>query len=172
MILKAFKEKSNQKFINSVLSKREALADAKPIKTVAVLFNADEYSNYDEFSETLKGLNIQEKNQTFFTFSETETTTHNSWDNVFTKKDFGWKGKLNNNDLQNFTNTRFDVLICYFLAEHTELKQIAAMSKADFKIGISDDDERLYDLMIAVTPNQFQDFKVELKKYLTILNKI
>ena len=90
---------------------------------------------------------------------------------LWTKR-FGWNGKLKNIDLQNFTDTKFDVLICYFLAEENELKQIAAMSMANFKVGISNRDERLYDLIIDVKPKDFEIFKIELKKYLTILNKI
>jgi hypothetical protein len=46
------------------------------------------------------------------------------------------------------------------------------MSMANFKVGISSRDERLYDLIIYVDNKDFKIFKDELKKYLTILNKI
>ena len=46
------------------------------------------------------------------------------------------------------------------------------MSKANFKVGISNTDERLYDLIIDVKPKQFQLFKTEFVKYLNILNKL
>ena len=44
--------------------------------------------------------------------------------------------------------------------------------KANFKIGLSNTDQRLYDLIIDVKPDQFGVFKEELKKYLTVLNKL
>jgi len=79
---------------------------------------------------------------------------------------------LKHKDLFYFTETPFDVLICYFLAEDNELKQIAAMSNANFKVGISNEDDRLYDLIIDINTKNFEIFTKELKKYLTILNKI
>ena len=79
---------------------------------------------------------------------------------------------MKHKDLFYFTETPFDVLICYFLAKDNELKQIAAMSNANFKVGISNEDDRLYDLIIDINTKNFEIFTKELKKYLTILNKI
>lgn len=172
MILKAFKEKSNQKFVNGILSRRKIESTTTKVKSVGVIFNDEEFIDFDAFSEFLKHINIQLPNQKFFTFSKEKTQSHSQWDDIFTSKDFGWKGKLYNNNLRDFTDTHFDVLICYFLADNLELKQIAAMSNAAFKVGLSNKDERLYDLMIAVKPTEFEDFKTELEKYLTLLNKI
>lgn len=172
MILKVLKEKSNQKFINTILSKRDIKVDTKKAQTIGVIFNAEEYTNYQEFSDFFKELNIQSPKQKFLTFSKTNDTQSLTWDNVYTPKDFGWKGKLKNTELQNFTNSNFDVLICYFIANDIELMQIAAMSKANFKVGISNDDERLYDLTISTKTSNFEVFKHEFKKYLTILKKI
>ncbi|GGI58408.1 DUF6913 domain-containing protein [Winogradskyella haliclonae] len=172
MILKAFKEKSNQKYINKTLSNRSVEVSLDKIKSVGVLLNDSEYCNYEDIEAFIDSLGIVSAKRSFYTFSKQNPENHNQWDAVYGPKDFGWNGKLKNIDLQNFTDTKFDVLICYFLAEENELKQIAAMSKANFKVGISNRDERLYDLIIEVKPKDFEIFKLELKKYLTILNKI
>lgn len=172
MFLKVFKKKSNQNFINTLLLNRKIAVNDKKIKSIGVLFNAEEFTNTEYFTTFFKELNIQFPNQKFFTFSKETEIEQTQWDTIFTPRDFGWNGNLKNNELQNFTNYEFDVLICYFLKNEPELTQIVAMSKANFKVGISNIDDRLYDLIIDVKPSNFEAFKTELKKYLTILNKL
>ena len=46
------------------------------------------------------------------------------------------------------------------------------LSKAEFKVGILQTDERINDLIIKTKLKEFDVFKEELFKYLTILNKI
>ena len=171
MFLKVFKEKSNQKFVDKIVSRRNVSVHNTKITSVGVLLNDQEYYNYEEVNSFLDEIGVVSAKRKFFTFSKSKDEVNN-WDAVFTPKDFGWNGKLKNNDLSDFTKTKFDVLICYFLAEDQELKQIVAMSTANFKVGISSRDERLYDLIIYVDNKDFKIFKDELKKYLTILNKI
>ena len=172
MILKAFKEKSNQKFINNLLSNRKVEVSDGKIKTVGVLFDDDQYLKKDDFVDFFKDLNLLPSDQKFLIFSKTDSTNYNKWDDVFESKDFGWKGKIKNNDLQNFINYKFDVLISFYTVNEIELNQVTAMSQANFKVGISNDDERLYDLIIDIAPSNFKNFKTEFKKYITILNKL
>jgi hypothetical protein len=49
---------------------------------------------------------------------------------------------------------------------------MTAFSKAKFKIGILQTDERLNDLILKTNIKQHEVFKEEVLKYLTILNKI
>ena len=172
MFLKVFKEKSNQKFIDKRLLNRDVSVNSAKVVSVGMLLNDSEYCDYEEVNTFLNEIGIASTKREFFTFSKSKEATHNNWDAVFTPKDFGWRGKLKREALFDFTETKFDVLICYFLAEDKELKQIAAMSNANLKVGISIKDERLYDLIIDVSTKNFEIFKKELKKYLTILNKI
>jgi hypothetical protein len=74
--------------------------------------------------------------------------------------------------LQTFIDTEFDALICFYKEDALELNSVTAQSNANFKIGLSNTDQRLYDLIIDVKPSNFQLFKEELKKYLTVLNKL
>ena len=79
---------------------------------------------------------------------------------------------MNNIDLKNFIQEDFDVLISYYRQGGLELDMITTLSKANFKVGLSRNDERLYDLIIDLDPKQMNIFKKEFKKYLNILNKI
>lgn len=172
MFLKGLKAKSNQKFIDKSLTKRKVIQSKSKIKTAGVLLNYAEFSDYKVINELLDDIKVESTQRNIITFIDNKEIKEIKFDSVFGSKDFGWRGKLKNSNLEDFTKTKFDVLICYFLGDDIELKQIAAMSNAKFKIGISNNDERLYDLIIDVKTNDFLVFKTELKKYLTILNKI
>ena len=172
MILKVFKEKSNQKYINKLLNaRRVAVSDAK-MKTVGVILNISEFSDFEAFRTFFKELEVQQARTKIIAFVEDPKDSNVLWDTYFSPKDFGWKGKINNIDLQTFVDTKYDVLISYYRANHLELNLITALSKANFKVGLSDADQRLYDLMIDLETKAFPVFKKELKKYLTVLKKI
>lgn len=84
----------------------------------------------------------------------------------------GWKGKISNIELEEFINAKFDVLISYYKKDRYELNVVTALSKANFKVGIADHDERLNDFIVKIEPNQIETFKTELIKYFTVLNII
>lgn len=172
MILKVFKEKSNQKYINKLLNARRVAVRNTKMKTIGVILNTSEFSDFEAFRSFFKSLGIQEANTKIIAFVEDPKDSNVLWDTYFNPKDFGWKGKINNIDLQTFIDGEFDVLISFYRTSHLELNLITALSKANFKVGLSNEDERLYDLMINVEPKQFSVFKDELKKYLTVLNKL
>jgi hypothetical protein len=172
MILKAFKEKSNQKYVNSLLAARKTAVNSNKVKTIAVLLNAGEFDDFEIFKAYFKELNLTSPKHKIIAYTTDDKLEHNQWDTYYSPKDFGWKGKINSVDLQTFLDEEYDALICYFKKENLHLKLITALSKANLKVGLSRTDERLYDLIIDVNPKDIQIFKKELKKYLNILNKL
>lgn len=172
MILKAFKEKSNQKYINKLLVARKAAVDSRKISSVGVILNVNEYKDFEAFRTYLKTLGIKTNKTKIIAFVEDEKDQGYHWETYFNPKDFGWKGKINNVELQSFIDTEFDALISFYKEDTVELNSITAQSNANFKIGLSNTDQRLYDLIIDVKPSDFLLFKDELKKYLTVLNKL
>lgn len=172
MILKAFKEKSNRKYVNSLLATRQSTVNNDKIKTVAVLLNADEFHEFEVFRVYFKELGLLSPKHKIIAFTLDDKLEHNKWNVHFSPKDFGWKGKIKNLDLEAFINEPYDMLICFFKNEVLQLNLMTAASKANFKVGISTEDERLYDLIIDVELRDINIFKQELKKYLNILNKL
>jgi hypothetical protein len=172
MILKAFKEKSNQKYLNSLLTSRKAAINDGKVKTVAVLLNASEFHEFEVFRLYFKELGLVSPRHKIVAFTIDDKFEHNKWNTYYSPKDFGWKGKINNIELQEFIDEPFDVLICFFKEDILQLNLITAASKANLKVGISKRDERLYDLIIDVELEDINTFKAELKKYLTILKKL
>ena len=172
MILRGFKEKSNIKRLNKLVSIRQVNINDSKVESLGVIMHIDEIDDFDLFRSLALGLNIRPKNLKVIGFSNGNKEVHNSWDMCFDPKDFGWGGRIKNAELQTFLNTEFDVLISYYAKGQLELKLLTVLSQAKFKIGVLQTDERLNDLIIKSNIFEFNVFKDELIKYLTILNKI
>jgi hypothetical protein len=172
MILKAFKEKSNRKYVNKLLAERKPTVNNDKIKTVAVVLNANEFHEFEVFRVYFKALGLISPKHKIVAFTMDDKLEHNQWNAHFSPKDFGWKGKIKNSDLESFINEPFDMMICFYKNPVLQLNQIVAASKALFKVGISNEDERLYDLIIDIELKDINIFKQELKKYLNILKKL
>ncbi|GAA4241266.1 hypothetical protein KO504_03415 [Winogradskyella psychrotolerans] len=172
MILKAFKEKSNRKYVNKLLTERKPTVNNNKIKTIAVLLNASEFHEFEVFRVYFKELGLTSPKHKIVAFTMDDKLEYNQWNAHFSPKDFGWKGKIKNIDLEDFINEPYDMLLCFYKNPVLQLNLITAASKANLKVGISNEDERLYDLIIDVELKDINIFKQELKKYLNILKKI
>ncbi|SDB43568.1 hypothetical protein SAMN03097699_1326 [Flavobacteriaceae bacterium MAR_2010_188] len=172
MILKSFKIKSNQKFVERLLKARTAAVSRKKIKSVGVILYLDEFADFEAFRVFFTSIDIRDNRVKIVAYSELDRDNEQLWDTFFNAKDFGWKGKLNRQELQEFVDSEFDLLISYYKSDILELNNMTAQSRANFKVGIADYDQRMYDLIIDVAPKDFNIFAVELKKYLNVLNKI
>lgn len=172
MILKGFKKKSIKKHLNKLLSERHVDVADNKIESIGVILNINEISDFELFIKLAENLKIHPNKLKIIAFSENKKDDINSWDNCYNPKDFGWKGSIRNIELQSFLDLKFDVLINYYEKEILELKLITASSQSKFKVGILKSDERLNDLIIKTNLKEFDVFKTELFKYLTILNKI
>ena len=172
MILKAFKEKSNKKYLNKMLSTRDIYVDDSKLESIGVIVNVDELEGFEAFKTLAKDLNVHPNKLKIIAYSSNKKEDFNSWDLCFNPKDFGWNGTIKNIELQSFLDMKFDVLISYYTNEDLELKLMTVASKAQFKIGIMQTDTRLNDLIINTQIKEFEVFSGELLKYLMILNKI
>ncbi|MBP0905178.1 DUF6913 domain-containing protein [Mariniflexile gromovii] len=172
MILKGFKEKSIKKHINKLLSERYVNVSGKQVESLGIIFNLDELDNFEQFNTLASCLKVKPNKLKVIAFSSNKKETLKSWDVCFNPDDFGWKGAIKNSELQTFLDTKFDVLISYYEADITELKLLTAKSKAEFKVGLLQTDERINDLIVKTNLKEFNVFKDEVFKYLTILKKI
>jgi len=172
MFLKRFKEKSNQKYINNLLDVNKRQVHDKKIGTVGVIINFQDYNNYDKLRLLFKNIGLNDNRIKFIAFLDDQKEMPNSWDSFFNSKDFGWKGKINNLELNEFIDTKFDALISYYKKDTLELDLVSALSKANFKIGLSNKEPRLFDLIIDIEPKHIDIFQSEVVKYLKVLNKI
>lgn len=172
MIFNRLKQKSNQKFLNKVLNHAQASVNNKKIETVGILLNFKEFNDNEALIEFFISVGLKRKNIKIITYLNQEKEIPNSWDTFYYSKDFGWSGKINNKGLAEFVNTKFDALLGYYNTKMFELDVVSALSKANFKIGIENHNERLFDFIIKLNAKDITTFKKEVLMYLKKLNKI
>lgn len=172
MILKAFKEKSIRKHINKLLNVREVAVKSSKVTSVGIILNSSEFTDGESFKTFFKSLGVQLPRVKIIHYVDKEEDDDHLWGTYFTKKDFNWKGKITNIELQTFMDFPFDVLVAYFESDDLELQFVTAGSKANFKVGVANYDPRLFDLIIDTKLHHQTIFKEELTKYLTVLNKL
>ncbi|MBO3117351.1 hypothetical protein J4050_11370 [Winogradskyella sp. DF17] len=172
MFLKAFKKKSNQKYVNNLLANRRASVNSKKVVKVGVLLHIDEYDNFESFRTFFKALGLNAPTHKVVGFVTDDNYEDSQWETFFSPKDFGWKGRIKNTELQAFIDQDFDVLVSYYNQKDLYLDWITAASQANLKVGLTREDERLFDLFLDVDAKAFETFKTEFEKYLHILNKL
>lgn len=172
MFLKVFKNKSNQKYVNNLLANRKRSVNAHKVVKIGVIIHLDEFDNSEGFRVLFKELGLTSPKHKVVGFIDDDKFEGSQWETIFSPKDFGWKGKINNIDLQDFLNEEYDVLISYYNKRNLYLDWMTAASEANLKVGLTRDDERLHDLIFYIDVKAFKTFKVEFKKYLNILQKL
>lgn len=172
MILKRFKEKSNQKFINKLIDFRVPEISSNKIESVGIVVNLSEFDDFEMFRIFFEELKLNPNKVKIAGFTDDPKLVEFSNELLYSEKQIGWRGKIKDNGLKTFINTPFDVLISYYKNDNLELNLISALSKANFKVGISNNDERLHDLILEVDTKEIDIFKQEFIKYLTILKKL
>lgn len=171
-MLKKVKHISLKKHTEKNLSERDVSQRNTPLKYLGFLVDEAFFDNLETLYEFGKELGLQRKDIKIFTFVETRRKIPSLRQNQITNKEFTWKGEIQNQNAREFLDLPIDVLIGFYKDQHEFLSAMVARSKAKFKIGFSGSDERMYDLLLAVDPQNQDAFKKEVKKYLQILKKI
>ena len=91
---------------------------------------------------------------------------------VFSDKDLGWRGKIENSYALEFLNREYDLLINYYTEDKLLLQLMTLKAKARIKVGFGEVGNNLNDLIFNTFINDFKIFKKELRKYLIALNEI
>ena len=89
-----------------------------------------------------------------------------------TLKDVSISGEITKEGVNDFIKTPFDLLINYYDVNKSSLLLLSIKSKAKFKVGFDTVDKRVNHFIIKSLVENFDEFVLELFKYLKILNKI
>lgn len=166
------KRKSLRKQTQKNLLKRDLSQVNGSVKTIGFLVDEVSFTDFEKLYEYSKALGVQRKDIKVFSFVPYQKKAPSLRQDQINNKDFSWGGTIKNTSATEFLKTPFDVLIGYYNGTHEFLDLLVSESKAKFKVGVVGADERLFDLLIAVDVAKTEAFKLELKKYLTVLNKL
>ena len=91
MILKVFKEKSIQKYVNKLLFARKIAVNNNKVKTIAVLLNSVEFDDFDEFRAYFKDLDLTSPKHKIIAFTTDDKFIGSQWETHISPKDFADK---------------------------------------------------------------------------------
>ena len=161
-----------KKIVDKSLSADFVEADAHKIHTVGILIDESYIQNISKIKQSLQANNIKETDIKFLV-----RTSQNNLKNIesypaYNVSSISWTGALQSEDLKNFIDFDFDLLINYYDQRKAALLLVSSLSKANFKVGFSAIDKRINHLIIDSTAAEYEIFEKELFKYLKILNTI
>ena len=141
----------------------------KKVQSVGILTEEKFFQEYDLQKLVEEHLGL--RNPKVYSYRKFDKNQEQSYKH-FSENDFDWKAQIIESSFQSFLDQTFDVLICFFPTNHPYLDYTALLSQATFKVGFTGVDANLFDLEISVKASEVDEFFVETKKYLTILNKL
>jgi len=174
MILKGFKRNALKKNLETLLKKRSAQGEyITELKNLAVLIDASKSADMKSVLKLANDLGVSKGSLKIMGYKEDQKDIEEDQNaGYYNDKCFGMNGVIKSTALKEFVNKEYDVLINFYSEDKLELNYIATASKAKFKVGLAEIDNRINDLVIGKAINDVNLFVSELKKYLKILQFI
>ncbi len=144
----------------------------KKVDSIGVLIDESIFTDKELLLKSLEENFFEKQNIKILLFRNTIKKTENFDYPIFSNDHLSWNGTFEKQEINDFLNQNFDLLINYYDTDKTPLLYASMQSKATFKVGFSSVDKRLNQFMIDTTVENYNIFVTELFKYLKILNKI
>ena len=168
MLLSRIRQNSLKRKIEKELGKRRVNSDEK-IVSIFILVDENSETNIEELISSKLDIDNEKIKKVTFIHKNDNKDIENQIS--VSKKQFSWFGRVKDEKISELIRFQFDLLINLTI-DNLYLDYLTAASNATFKVGLSNSDDRLYDLMIDSDLRNISIFSEELKKYLKILNKI
>ncbi|MBW1297734.1 hypothetical protein GBO31_19645 [Aquimarina litoralis] len=173
-MLKGLKRNALKKSVESHIKTRKSRAkEVSNIRSLAVLIDASQSVNILSLVKLANELGVKSESLKVMGYKEDQKEITDDKDAAYyNDKSFGVGGSIKSNSLTQFINKDYDILINFYSESKLELDYVAAASKAKFKVGFAEIDNRINDLVIGSANQNTNLFISELKKYLKILQII
>jgi hypothetical protein len=177
MFLKALKEKfkykSGLKYLKEQIEKPSGeVARKNGITSVAVIVDLDKFDKAELFYEFVEDFKLRPNAVKIIGYKNFYDKNSPYATPVFSDKDLGWKGDIENSYALEFLSREYDMLVNYYNEENLMLQLMTVKTRARINVGFAEIDERHNDLILETTLSDFNTFKKELKKYLKVLGEI
>ncbi len=171
-MLKKIKQHSLRKSTERNLQNRDVSQRNSPLTYLGFLVDETVLDDVEKIYGLAKEIGLLPKNIKVFTFLETKHRIPSLIQNQINNSEFSWKGEITNQNAREFLDFPFDVLVGFYNKNNPFLNRMISASNAKFTVGFKGVDERLFDLILNVPPQDFPAFQKELTKYLNVLKKI
>lgn len=168
-----FKYKSGLKFLREELKKPfPEVKRSKGITSIACLVDLDNFGDANLFYEFVEEFSLRPSAVKIIGYKNYYDKNSPYSTPVFSDKDLGWNGAIENSYVLEFLSREYDLLVNYYTQENLMLQLMSVKTRARVRVGFEEVDERYNDLILASPMKDFKTFKQELKKYLRVLNEI
>ncbi len=168
-----FKHKSGLKFLKSELQKPLSLGQrSKGVNSIGCIVDLDSFDSANSFYELQEEFSLRPNAIKIIGYKNYYDKNSPYATPVFSDKDLGWSGTIENSYALEFLSREYDVLINYYDSNNLLMQLMTVKTKARIRVGFAEVDKNLNDLILGVPIKDFNSFKKELKKYLFVLNEI
>lgn len=171
MVISNIKLGFARKKVAALLRKRGISAEHDEVRSMALLLDTNDDHILNEFKKLQRFLSVKEKDmKVILVSSEVEDKDFNGL--IVGPSEITWSGSFRSNEVIEFVNREFDLLVSFARSENMLLNILAEASAACLKIGRKQEESEIFDLSIATNFDEPEVFIAEIQKYLKILNKI
>lgn len=168
-----FKQKSGEKYLkNELLTSPRTEITRSGLNLVGVIADLDTVQNAEAFYRLIDLFHLRPNAVKIMGYRAFYDKNSPYSTPVFSDKDLGWGGAVENSYALEFLSKEYDLLINYYTKDALVLKLMTVKTKARIKVGFPEVDPNLNDLIIQTPMNDINTFNSELKKYLKVMNEI
>ncbi|WP_318308797.1 DUF6913 domain-containing protein [Flagellimonas crocea] len=168
-----FKVKSGLRYLKEEMEKpSHAVAREKGVTSVGCIVDVDNFPKADAFYELIEEFSLRPNAIKIIGYKREYDKNSPYAIQMFSDKDLGWKGHIENGYVLEFLGREYDMLISYYEEDNLLMKLLSVKTQARLKVGLAPQDEKVNDLILNTPLKDFKLFKSELKKYLKVLNEI
>ena len=168
-----FKYKSGLKYLKEELNNPpEILERSKGIKSVGVIVDLDAFERAESFYDFVEEYRLRPNAVKIIGYKGYYDKNSPYATPVFSDKDLGWNGNIENSYALEFLSREYDLLVNYYTKDILMMQLMTIKTKARINVGFSEIDNSFNDLILEVDLQDFDTFKRELKKYLLVMNEI
>jgi len=160
-----YKTKKSQKE-NRALRKSVGYKEAN---NFGIIFNNDEQSKIEAADKLISLLKMDGKNIKTIAFERKNSIKHLPYD-TFTINNFSFWGNLIGKPINDFTNAKYDFLICLDEQPNLLIRNILANSKAKCRIGRYDEiNQPTFEMLLQNSNAKDQDWVDSMYQYLRVI---
>ena len=168
-----FKHKSGVRFLEEQLSKTAPTVErSRGITSIGCIVDLDNFDKPELFFEFVDEYKLRPNAVKIIGYKNYYDKNSPYSTPVFSDKDLGWKGEIENSYALEFLSRDYDLLVNYYNEENLLMQLMTVKTRARVKVGFKEVDQKLNDLILGLPLKDFKTFKLELKKYLRVLNEI
>ncbi|WP_190809003.1 hypothetical protein [Flagellimonas sp. S3867] len=168
-----FKVKSGLKYLREALENPpQTVARDQGITSIGCIVDVDNFQNAEVFYELIDDYSLRPNAIKIIGYKREYDKNSPYAIQIFSDKDLGWKGVIENGYVLEFLGREYDMLINYYEEDNLMMKLLSVKTSARLKVGFGTLDPKINDLILNTDLANFKMFKSELKKYLKVLKEL